>query len=49
MKTILIKGYYGVKNLGDDLILNAIVSTIDKQLPDYRIFVSGGVLRSKNL
>lgn len=42
MKTILIKGYYGVGNLGDDLILNTIVSSINEMDGNYRILVCGG-------
>ena len=48
MKTILIKGYYGVGNLGDDLILNTIVSSINNMDGNYRILVGGGAQRLKS-
>lgn len=40
-KKVLIKGYYGVNNLGDDLILNSICRSIVNSHPEYDIIVSG--------
>lgn len=41
LKRILIKGYYGVDNLGDDMILNSICNSVIKASPDCVILVCG--------
>lgn len=39
MKEILISGYYGFKNSGDDALLKSITDNLKKEHPDYRIVV----------
>lgn len=39
---LLVKGYYGYKNFGDELILLALLWWIDENFGSYQIFISAG-------
>ena len=39
MKTVVISGYYGYDNIGDEALLASIISALKSELPDLRIVV----------